>query len=122
MNNLTIIGNLTRDPETRDTKVGPVVQFTVAVTQPRNRENTDFFRVAAWGKTGDACMKFLHKGNKVAVTGHVTASAYLAKDGKPAVSLDVNANDVEFLTPKGEAATETPAPQFVQVTDEDSPF
>lgn len=98
MNQLTIIGNLTRDPETRSTKDGDsVTNFTVAVN--RSSGDADFFRVACWGNLGENCAKYLSKGKKVAVIGSVYASAYKDSEGNPAASLEVSAARVEFLSP-----------------------
>ena len=77
MNKLTIIGNLTRDPESRTTENEKTVcNFTVAVNRRRTQQNqqpeADFFRVAAWGKLGESCQKFLTKGRKVCVVGPVS--------------------------------------------------
>lgn len=110
MNKLTIIGNLTRDPETRT--VGSdhtVCSFTVAVNR-RKREGhdqeADFFRVSAWDKLADNCQRFLAKGRKVAVVGPVSVSSYEAKEGGTRFSLDVRADDVEFLEKSDKGAPE----------------
>ena len=60
---------------------------------------TDFFRINAWGKLGELCARFLGKGRKVAVVGELQARTYDNKDGKTMLSLDVVADEVEFLTP-----------------------
>ena len=67
MNKLTIIGNLTRDPELRTTTTGlSVCTFTVAVNKRKSQdEEPDFFRVTAWRERGELCAKFLQKGKKV---------------------------------------------------------
>ncbi len=146
MNKLFIVGNLTRDPELRTTSTGvSVCSFTVAVNRRRsanstasNQPDADFFRVSAWRQLGENCSKYLAKGRKVAVTGSVTVSTYQAQDGTTRASLEVTADDVEFLTPKGEgmAPAEQSAPAasygavgtppqgggFVQVDDEELPF
>lgn len=127
MNKLTIIGNLTRDPETRVTQSGSsVCSFTVAVNRRGQDDKTDFFRVSAWNKTGETCQKYLAKGRKVAVTGPVSVSTYTGQDGKAYANLEVMAQDVEFLTPKGEQAAPTPAAPvnngYQEVTDDDLPF
>lgn len=128
MNKLTIIGNLTRDPETRVTQSGSCVcSFTVAVNRRGQDDKADFFRVSAWNKTGDTCQKYLAKGRKVAVTGPVSVSTYTGQDGKPYANLEVMAQDVEFLTPKAEQqAAPAPAAQandgYQEVTDDDLPF
>lgn len=128
MNKLTIIGNLTRDPETRVTQSGSsVCSFTVAVNRRGQDDKTDYFRVSAWNKTGETCQKYLSKGRKVAVTGPVSVSTYTGQDGKAYANLEVMAQDVEFLTPKAEQQT-APAPAapanngYQEVTDEDFPF
>ncbi len=110
MNKLTIIGNLTRDPELRTTPNGfNVCDFTVAVNRRVRRDaqnaqpEADFFRVTAWRQLGETCAKFLAKGRKVCVVGPVSARSYQANDGTTRVSLEVTAEDVEFLSPRGEA-------------------
>ena len=142
MNKLFIIGNLTRDPELRTTSSGvQVCSFTVAVNRRRSsadagQPEADFFRVTAWRQLGEICSKYLAKGRKVAVTGAVSVSTYTGNDGQFRASLDVVADDVEFLTPRGEAgdmpasapramAPAPAAPQsngFVQVDDDELPF
>ena len=110
MNKLTIIGNLTRDPETKTTNNNKTVcNFTVAVNRRQKRDQNsdhpeaDFFRVAAWGSLGDSCSKYLSKGRKVCVIGSVQVSTYTDKEGTTKASLDIPfAEDVEFLSPKGE--------------------
>lgn len=132
MNHLTIIGNLTRDPEMKATRDGKeLCSFTVAVQRKKDRENSDFFRVTAWGELGKNCGRYLAKGKKVCVVGSVSASAYSANSGEIRASLDVYAEQVEFLTPKGNSdenpvKTQINAPAkngFVQVEpDEELPF
>lgn len=109
MNKLTIIGNLTRDPELRSVAGGiSVCDFTVAVNRRVRGQNagqpeTDFFRVTAWRQLGENCAKFLAKGRKVCVMGPVSARTYQAADGSTRVSLEVTADDVEFLTSRAES-------------------
>lgn len=147
MNKLFIVGNLTRDPELRTTPSGVTVcSFGVAVNRRRsanstagNQPDVDFFRVSAWRQLGENCAKYLAKGRKVAVVGSVSVSTYQANDGTTRASMDVNADDVEFLTPKGENPMAGEMPQqsgnnygnvgtppqgsgFVQVDDEELPF
>ena len=148
MNKLFIVGNLTRDPELRNanTSSGPVAvcTFTVAVNRRRaasGQPDADFFRVTAWRGLADNCQKYLAKGRKVAVTGPVSVSTYQGSDGVTRAHLEVNAEDVEFLTPKQDQPAgqqsappvyqnAQPEPQqqtmaaqgFVEVDDEELPF
>lgn len=134
MNKITIIGCLGKDPEVRTISTGQTVcSFSVAVSSKHKGEDvTTWFRVSAWEKLADVCARFLAKGRKVAVVGPVSVSSYEAKDGGTRFSLDVRAEEVEFLGAKeqGDAAEPPakaqpkPAPDgFTEVDDtEDLPF
>lgn len=135
MNKLTIIGNLTRDPELRTTQSGlSVCSFTVAVNRRRSQNNeTDYFRVTVWRELAEICQKYLAKGRKVAVCGPVAVSTYTANDGSTRATLEVTADEVEFLTPREDApypahsapkpaAPTQPDPGFEEVDDNDLPF
>ena len=109
MNRLTIIGNLTRDPELRTTSTGvSVCTFTVAVNRrgrrdaQSNQPEADFFRVTAWRELGENCAKYLLKGRKVCVIGPVSVQTYQANDGTTRASLEVMAIDVEFLSSRND--------------------
>lgn len=143
MNKVFLIGNLTRDPETRTTQGGTTVcSFTIAVNRRMKQDGqqeTDFFSIVAWQKLGELCQKYLAKGRKCSVTGRIQTSSYLAKDGSKRTAWDIVAEEVEFLSPVGQSAghqgnaggyTEavsktpdaTPDNGFTQVEDEDLPF
>lgn len=99
LNNLHIIGNLTADPELRTTSGGKeVCTFTVAVNH-RKDDGADFFRVSAWNERGKVCKQYLTKGKKVSVIGPVSVRLYTKSNGDAAASLEVMADDVEFLSP-----------------------
>ena len=106
MNRLFITGNLCKDPELRTTQSGiSVCTFNVAVNRRRKQEgqpDADFFRVTAWREMGVNCSKFLSKGRKVAVTGSIRLGEYKANSGENKAFLDMLADEVEFLSPKGE--------------------
>ena len=132
MNKIIIIGNLTGTPELRVTQSGvSVCQFTVAVNGRRKDDGATFFRVTAWRALGETCHKYRDRGRKVMVCGTVSASAYTGRDGKPRASLEVTAEDVEFLSAMGhdaQAAQAEPAQHqgteggFTTVETEDLPF
>ena len=145
MNRLTIIGNLTRDPELRTTPSGATVcDFTVAVNRrvrrdaQSNQPDADFFRVSAWNQLAENCSRFLSKGRKVCVIGPVSVRTYQANDGSTRASLEVMATDVEFLSPRGEgdavggspavaapaaaSAVSAPNPGFTAVETDELPF
>lgn len=142
MNRVTIIGRLTADPEMRTTPNGKTVtNFTVAVSRKGDKDKTDFFRCAAWGKTGEVCGQYLSKGKKVCVIGEVSARAYTDKQGEAKASLEVFVSEVEFLSPRSEerepVSTAMPSysqeqlehakqtavdGEFTEITDGDLPF
>lgn len=114
MNSITIIGNLTVNPEAKSIEGAKgqmkVCNFTVAVNRTaRGRKVTDYFRVACWGNLADNCMKYLLKGRKVAVVGTAGASAYVGNDGTPRARLEVMAERVEFLSSRQDDYQETPS-------------
>ena len=131
MNKLTIIGNLTKDPELRTTTNGTsVCSFTVAVNRKGNRQNgqpeVDYFNVTAWRERGETCAKYLAKGRKVAVTGPVSVRVW-ESNGKHGANMEVTADEVEFLSPReSQPQEETPVIDrhtgFEQVTTDDLPF
>ena len=139
MNKLSIIGNLTRDPELRTTPAGiSVCSFTVAVNRRRKSQNagtqpeTDFFRVTAWRQLGEMCHQYLAKGKKVYVIGPVSVQTYQAADGQTRASLEITAEDVEFLSPRSddghitqmdsEKTGITQSTGFTEVIEDDLPF
>ena len=125
MNKLTIIGNLTREPETRTTQSGNTVcSFTVAVSRRNRKNEADYFRVSAWNAIGENCQKYLAKGRKVAVVGKVSASAYTTQNGQAAACLEVMAEEVVFLTPKEQSGATAPSStaEYQEVADDECPF
>ena len=118
MNNLTIIGNLTKDPELRTTSNGiSVCSFTVAVNRRRQQEGqpeADFFNVTAWRERGEMCAKFLQKGKKVCVVGAVSVRTWETENGKHGASLEVTADTIEFLSPRASDPEQSPAPVDAQ--------
>ena len=122
MNKLTIIGNLTRDPELRTTSTGVnVCDFTVAVNRRKTGDKQpepDFFRVSAWRQMGENCAKFLEKGRKVCVVGAVSVRTYQTNSGETRASLEVVADDVEFLSPK-DASNPVDAESGMQIVHPD---
>ena len=109
MNKLTIIGNVTKDAEARTTQTGVnVCSFTVAVNKKKKKgeqNETDYFRVTAWRGLADICGQYVKKGSKVCVVGPVSVSTYTNNNGETKASLEVTADDVEFLSSKGEGGS-----------------
>lgn len=105
MNKLMIIGNLTKDPDLRSTSNGvSVCDFTVAVNRRQKKEgqpDADFFHVTVWRQLGENCGKYLAKGRKVCCVGAVSVRTYQTQSGENRASLELTADDVEFLPSGG---------------------
>ncbi len=86
LNRILLIGNLTRDPETKAFSSGTqVTNFTIAVndrTRGKDKETTMFVKVKAWGKSGDIAAQYLKKGSSVLVDGRLEIEEYDTKDGQ----------------------------------------
>ena len=114
MNKCVLVGNLTRDPELSTTANGiSLCRFSIAVNRSYANSNgereADFINIVAWRGLAENCGKYLTKGNKVAVSGSIQTRNYEDKDGNKRYATEVVADDVEFLTPRGEGATAGPA-------------
>ena len=106
MNKVFLIGNLTRDPELTETTSGVALcRFSIAVNRnygsADGERKTDFFNVVAWRGLGETVARFAKKGNKVAVSGSIELRNYEDSQGVKRTGVDIVAQDVEFLTPKG---------------------
>ena len=111
MNKVYLIGNLTRDPEISTTTSGiSVCRMSIAVSRrfanAEGGRDADFFNVTAWRGTADNCAKFLKKGNKIAVSGSIQTRNYEKADGTKGFSIDIVADEVEFLSSRNDGSTE----------------
>ena len=110
MNNVVLIGRLTRDPELRYIPGSgtAVSTFSLAVDkglsrekrqemESKNQPTADFIRIVVWGKMGENCANYLAKGRLVGVQGRIQTGSYDDKDGKKVYTTEVVANNVEFL-------------------------
>lgn len=104
MNNVTLLGRLTRDPEYRVTQSQTVVvNYTLAVDRRFKREGeptADFIRCVAFGKTAEFAYKYFKKGTKIALEGRIQTGSYQDKDGKTVYTTDVVVENQEFAESK----------------------
>lgn len=123
MNNVTLIGRLTKDPEARHTTDMVIAKFTVAVDRFGKEKQADFIPVTVFGKQAENCEKYLVKGRKVAIQGRIQTGSYENKEGKRVYTTDVVANTVEFVEwgDKGKETDDIPE-GFAQVPDSEIPF
>lgn len=99
INQVILLGRLTRDPEQRTTTTGKiVVNFSLAVDRAGQDDGADFFEVTAWEKLGELIMQYLSKGRRVLVQGRLRQDSWDDKEtGKKRSRVDVTATDVTFL-------------------------
>jgi single-strand DNA-binding protein len=128
LNKIMLIGNLGRDPELQVTSDGtPFTRFSLAVSRTyktsggEKREETEWFNIVAWRQLAETCERYLHKGSKVYIEGRVTQRKYTDKNGLERTSVDVNATDMEMLTPKS-ASGGSEAYSAVGAGDSNDPF
>ena len=104
LNQVTLIGRLTADPELRYTKNGTAVaRFTLAVERNHKsadgEKETDFIDIRAWQGRAESCAKYLHKGDLFAVSGRLEIDTYQAKDGSKRKAPLVVADEACFIAP-----------------------
>lgn len=104
LNRCMIIGNLGRDPEMRYTPSGQAVtQFTVAVNrnykdaQGERQEETEWFRVVAWGQQAEFSAEYLRKGAKVFIEGRIQTRQWEGQDGQKRYTTELVANTIQNL-------------------------
>jgi single-strand DNA-binding protein len=104
LNKCMIIGNLGRDPEMRYTPSGQAVtQFTVAVNrnykdaQGERQEETEWFRVVAWGQQAEFAAEYLRKGAKVYIEGRIQTRQWEGQDGQKRYTTELVANTIQNL-------------------------
>lgn len=90
MKNITVVGRLGRDPESRQLDGRTMTKFSVAVSD--YKKNTTWFNVTVFGKQADSCAQYLNKGSQVVVAGR-----FETFEGEKGTQLCINANDVQFV-------------------------
>ena len=144
MNKVNLIGRLTSDPEVRYTQGDQpmcIASYRLAVERRgkkvEGQQNADFISIKAFGKGGEFAEKYLHKGMKVAVSGHIQTGSYTRQDGQKVYTTDVIADEQEFCehkaandtaqnyTPKETQKEKPPIDDFMSIPngiDEELPF
>ncbi len=146
VNQTTLLGNLTRDPELRYTPSGnPVISFSIATNRywkndaGEKQEAVDYHNIVFWGKAAEIIAQFVSKGNKIYVQGRLQTRSWEGKDGVKKYSTEVVGKEFILLTPKKQAppaeesaepkpsekpTTEKPKkkPKQEKITADDIPF
>ena len=126
MNKVNLIGRLTADPEVRYTQGDQpmcIASYRLAVERRgkkvEGQQNADFISIKSFGKGGEFAEKYLHKGMKVAVSGHIQTGSYTNRDGQKVYTTDVIADEQEFCESK--AANDTAQNYTPKETQKETP-
>lgn len=141
MNNVTLVGRLTRDPEIRHINEGTAVaNMTLAVDkdlskskrkefEENNKPTADFIRIVAFNKLAEISGEYLQKGSLVGIVGRINTGSYENEDGQRVYTTDVIASNLDILEwpdneqkTKKETKKEVEAEGFMPAEDEDLPF
>ena len=117
MNNVVLVGRLTRDPELRYTSSNlPVATFSLAVnrnfTSADGKREADFINVVAWRKQAETISKFFDKGNLIALEGRLQTGSYDDKDGNKRYTIDVALDNFEFVESKNARAASSDSSNY----------
>lgn len=122
MNRFIGLGNLTKDPEVKETKTGKkVCVFTIAINN-KPSDNVLYIDVEAWNKTADNCAKFLSKGRKVMVDGRLHLNSWKSKEGQTRNKIYCIADLVTFLSGNNDNSNDNPPAQQNQEPEQDDEF
>ena len=135
MNNVCLIGRLTKDVEVRYTQTNNtmVVSFTLAVNRKfakKDEQQADFINIIAWNKTAEFCSKYFKKGMQVSVVGRIQTRSWDDQNGQKRYTTEVIADELGFADSKKEAEskevqatqTTTETTGFTPASDDDLPF
>ena len=139
LNKVILIGNLTADPELKQTPTGiSVVGFTIAINRRKAKDaekaQADFINIVAWRQTAEFVSRYFKKGKPICVCGSIQSRSYTDNQGNKRYVTEVLAGEVGFVESKSEPApnsvtyipdayTAAPSPQFEDVPDDgDLPF
>ena len=146
LNQVTLVGRLTADPERKQTTSGvPVCTFTLAVNrryQPKNEDGSpaqqqaDFISCVAWRNQAEFLCKYFRKGSSVCITGEIQTRSWTDQNNQKRYATDVVADTVRFVDNKEESGAESTAqgssvppaidaitaPAFEPLSDDGLPF
>lgn len=121
MNNIVLLGRLTKDADIRSTQSGKVVaSFTLAVDRPytqNGKREVDFIACQIWGKSAEVLGKSVHRGQRVLLEGRLQIRQYTDKNGNKRTAAEVVTDRFEFIERK-----EQTAPQSMEDFGQQMPF
>lgn len=119
MNNVQIIGRLTKDVDLRYINGAQgqtaVARFTVAVDRPPKQDGTkeaDFISCQAWGRKAEVIQQYFQKGSKIGIVGKIRTGSYQNQQGATIYTTDIEVSDIDFLDPKAAQQPNPTTPEY----------
>ena len=119
MNNVQLIGRLTKDVDLRYINGAQgqtaVARFTVAVDRPPKQDGTkeaDFISCQAWGRKAEVIQQYFQKGSKIGIVGKIRTGSYQNQQGATVYTTDIEVTDIDFLDPKAEQQPNPTTPEY----------
>ena len=105
MNNVSLLGRLTADPELKHSQSGiAFTRFSIAVdrtfVKQGEERQADFINIVAWRQTAELVCRYFSKGNRIAITGQIRTGSYTDKDGNKRYTFEVQADNIDFCESK----------------------
>lgn len=119
LNKVTLIGNMVRDPESKENANGQsLTRFSLATSYAwqdtktkEKRESVDFHNIIAWGRLGDVIRQYVKKGSKIYVEGRLRQRVFTAKDGQRRTKVEIVADNLIML---GHGTVKRPSAELVR--------
>jgi len=123
MNNVTLVGRLTKDPEVKTTQTDKsTCTFSIAVDRPSKEKTADFISCVAWEKNAELIGKYLSKGSRIGIIGAIQSRSWEGTDGKRIYVTEVLVNRIEFIDTKKDKAAKKTGEDIEMDDDIVSPF
>lgn len=123
MNNVCLIGRLTKDVEERRTQNGtPVAMFTLAVDRKKREDGADFINCVVWDKAAETIAQYVHKGDRFGVVGRLSTRSYDGKDGKKVFVTEVVVSNFQFLESKRKSEEKPSVTPYEDYLNEKPPY
>ena len=123
MNNVTLVGRLTKDPEVKTTTTGKdTCSFSIAVDRPTKEKTADFISCVAWEKNAKLIGEYLSKGSRIGIIGAIQSRSWEGTDGKRIYVTEVLVNRIEFIDTKRDKAAKKTGEDIEMDDDIVTPF
>ena len=125
MNNITLLGRLTKDPELKNANGTDICKFSLAVNRAYKKDEADFINCIAFNKTAQTISQFVYKGQQLCINGRLQINNYEGNDGVKRQSADVVVETFTFISNKENQASNNSASIkaiLKPIKDEEAPF